>query len=176
MSGSLRAQLLIASPALTDWFRRTVVLVVEHREDEGAMGVVLNRPSETTVAEAVPDLADTAGSDEPVFIGGPVATEAVVALADFEDPADAGTPVLGSVGTLDPERSDAPVRRMRVYAGYAGWGPGQLEGEIEQDAWILEPAAAEDPFEEGDLWALALARKGGDYAVLATMPPDASLN
>ena len=69
-----------------------------------------------------------------------------------------------------------PLRRLRVYAGHAGWAPGQLEGELEQDAWVLERAHAQDPFREGDLWVEALRRKGGDYALLARMPADPSLN
>jgi putative transcriptional regulator len=173
--GSLRGQLLIASPALSDYFRRTVVLVIEHGE-EGAMGIVLNRLSETSVAEAVPDLAEAAEPGDLVWIGGPVGSQAVVALGEFEDTADAGTLVVGNVGTLDPDRPAAALRRLRVYAGYAGWAPGQLEAELEQDAWILEAADPEDPFREGDLWALVLGRKGGAYALLATMPADASLN
>ena len=174
MEESLRAHLLVAAPSLFDYFRRTVVLVIEHN-DEGAMGVVLNRSSETTVAEAVPALAEHAG-DEVVKLGGPVAPEAVVALGDFEDPDDAGTPVIGNLGVVDPDRPDAVVRRLRVYAGYAGWAPGQLESEVEQGAWIVESADPDDPFRAGDLWSDALQRKGGAYALLATMPADPSLN
>ena len=175
MAESLRGQLLIAAPSLFDYFRRTVVLVIEHN-DEGAMGVVLNRASETRVTEVVPALAELAGEDELVHVGGPVSPEAVVALAEFDDPGDAGTPVIGPLGLLDPDRPDAPLRRLRVYAGYAGWAPGQLEGELEQEAWIVESASPEDPFAEDDLWARALQRKGGAYALLATMPADPSQN
>jgi putative transcriptional regulator len=172
---SLRGQLLVAAPALHDYFRRTVVLVVEHT-DEGAMGVVLNRPSETGVAEVVPSLAEAAGEDEPVYVGGPVAPQAVVAIGDFEDPSEAGTQVLGSIGLVDPDRTDPALRRLRVFAGYAGWAPGQLDGEVEQEAWIVEPAVPDDPFRDGDLWAAVLQRKGGAYALMATMPADPSLN
>jgi len=175
METSLRGQLLIAAPSLFDYFRRTVILVIEHTE-EGAMGVVLNRPSETTVAEAVSALAELADEDDFVRVGGPVAPEAVVALGDFEDPNDAGTNVVGSLGLLDPDQPDPALRRLRVYAGYAGWGPGQLDGEIDEGAWIVDPADPADPFKEGDLWADALQRKGGAYSLLATMPSDPSLN
>jgi putative transcriptional regulator len=175
VASSLRGQLLIAAPALQDYFRRTVVLVLEHT-GEGAMGVVLNRPSESRVAEVVPALAEAAGDDELVYVGGPVAPQAVVALGDFEDPSEAGTHVTGSLGLVDPERTDPALRRLRVFAGYAGWAPGQLDGELEQDAWIVEPARADDPYEEGDLWAAILQRKGGGYALMATMPADPSLN
>jgi putative transcriptional regulator len=176
MADTVRGQLLIAAPSLFDYFRRSVVLVLEHN-DEGAMGVVLNRVSETTVVEAVPALAELATEGDLVQLGGPVAPESVVALGDFEDLAEAGMLVVGSLGTLDPERSNASLRRMRVYAGYAGWAPGQLDGELEQGAWIVGAADVEDPFRDGDLWSDALRRMGtAAYSLLATMPADPSLN
>jgi putative transcriptional regulator len=174
MAESLRGQLLIATPSLFDYFRRTVVLVLEHTPD-GAMGVVLNRETETLVAEAVPQLAPLADS-ELMRLGGPVSPESVVALGEFDDPAEAGTPVIGSLGTLDPEGANSSLRRVRVYAGYAGWAPGQLDGELEQEAWIVSPAQPGDPFADGDLWSDVLRRKGGSFALLATMPSDPSLN
>jgi putative transcriptional regulator len=175
MDKSLRGNLLIAAPSLFDYFRRTVILVLEHNE-EGAMGVVLNRPSETTVAEAVDLLSDLADSDEPVRLGGPVSPESVVALGDFEDPGEAAAQVTGSLGLLDPDAPDPTLRRLRVYAGHAGWGPGQLDGELDEGAWIVASLDPDDPFTEGDLWADALQRKGGAYSLLATMPADPSLN
>ena len=175
MSESLRGQLLIAAPQLVDYFRRSVVLVLEH-SPEGAMGLVLNRPTQAPVLEAVPVLAGLAGEEDRMHAGGPVQPEAVIALGDFEEPADAGTHVTGTLGLLDPEAPDPSLRRLRVYAGYAGWGPGQLDEEIEQEAWIVSPVAADDPFASEDLWPVALQRKGGAYALLATMPPDPSLN
>ena len=175
MAESLRGNLLIAAPSLFDYFRRAVVLMIDHSE-EGAMGVVLGRASEARVADAVPDLAPLAGEDELVHLGGPVSPESVVAVGDFEDPEQAGLPIVATTGTLDPEHLEAGVRRLRVYAGYAGWAPGQLEAELEQEAWIVEPASPEDPFADGDVWTDALRRKGGKYALLATMPADPSQN
>src|SRR3954451_7665431 len=175
MEKSLRGHLLIAAPSLFDYFRRTVVLVIENTE-EGAMGVGLNRPSETTVGEAVSTLAELTDDHELVRLGGPVSPESVVALGEFEDLAEAATPVAGSLGLLDPDSPDPSLRRLRVYAGYAGWGPGQLEGEIDDGSWIVESLDPEDPFKDGDLWADALQRKGGGYSLLATMPADPSLN
>ena len=175
MAESLRGQLLIAAPSLFDYFRRSVVLVLEH-SDEGAMGVVLNRESETRVADAVPVLASVAEPEELVRIGGPVSPQSVVALGDFADIAEAGTHVVDSLGTLDPEAGNESLRRVRVYAGYAGWAPGQLDGELEQEAWMVLPARAGDPFADGDIWSEALRRKGGSYKLLATMPADPSLN
>jgi putative transcriptional regulator len=175
MAESLKGQLLIAAPSLFDYFRRSVVLVLEH-SDEGAMGVVLNRESETRVVEAVPALASIAEPEELVRIGGPVSPQSVVALGDFADVDEAGTHVVGSLGTLDPEADNESLRRVRVYAGYAGWAPGQLDGELEQEAWLVLEAEPGDPFAEGDIWSDALRRKGGSYKLLATMPSDPSLN
>jgi len=178
MSGvddSLRGRLLIAAPSLFDYFRRTVVLVIEHTAD-GAMGVVLNRPSETLVVEAVPALADLADPEELVRLGGPVAPQAVVALGDFADPDEAGKAVVEGLGTVDPDAPHESLRRVRVYAGYAGWSAGQLDGEVDQGAWIVEDARPGDPFQEGDMWSDTLRKKGGGYRLLATMPDDPSVN
>jgi putative transcriptional regulator len=172
---SLRGHLLIAAPSLHDYFRRTVVLVIEHGPD-GAIGVVLNRESEALVAEAVPQLAEFAEEDELVRIGGPVAPQSVVALGDFADPDEAGTLVVGSLGTLDPDGENASLRRIRVFAGYTGWAAGQLDDELEQEAWVTTPAQPGDAFADGDIWADALQRKGGNYRLLSTMPVDPSLN
>lgn len=171
----MRGHLLIAAPSLFDYFRRTVVLVLEHTPD-GAMGVVLGRETETLVSDAVPALAELADDDDVVYLGGPVAPESVVALGDFEQPGEAGTRVVGSLGTLDPDGANDSLRRLRVFAGYAGWAPGQLDAELDSDAWIVQPADAEDPFRAGDIWSEALGRKGGRYKLMATMPADPSLN
>jgi putative transcriptional regulator len=175
VSETLRGHLLIAAPSLFDYFRRTVVLVIEHTH-EGAMGVVLNRESETRVADAVPQLAGLADEGDLVRIGGPVAPQSVVALGEFGDVSEAGMAVVGQLGTLDPESANESLGRMRVYAGYAGWSAGQLDGELEQDAWLVAPAHEDDPFSEEDMWPRALERRGGEYRLLATMPPDPSQN
>jgi putative transcriptional regulator len=172
---SLRGHLVIAAPSLFDYFRRTVVLVLEHTP-EGAMGVVLGRETETLVADAVPPLAELADDDDVVYLGGPVAPESVVAVGDFEDPEEAGNRIVGSLGTLDPDGDNGSLRRVRVFAGYAGWAPGQLDAELDGDAWIVQPADPDDPFLPGDIWSEALARKGGRYRLMATMPSDPSLN
>ena len=180
---SLRGKLLLASPTMTDPnFARAVVLIAEHTE-EGAMGLVLNRPAETTVGEAVPDLAWLADGEASVFVGGPVAETAVIVLAEFDRPDVAGALVeddLGFIGTDadDPDALEGAIRRARVFAGHAGWGPGQLESELEEEAWIVEPPRREEIFSvdaEG-LWATVLRRKGRRYALLSTMPLDPSLN
>ena len=146
---SLKGQLLVAGPSLLDPnFRRTVVLVGEHT-DEGALGVVLNRASEATVEDAVPELSALVDDDELVHVGGPVQPSAIVVVADFADPEQAGALILDSVGFLpaevDPE-TIGELRRARVFAGYAGWGPGQLDEELDEGSWIVAPALAEDVF------------------------------
>ena len=178
---SLQGQLLIASPALLDPnFRRTVVLVTEHTE-EGAAGLVLNRPSPVGVAEVVPALEPLADDGEQVWVGGPVQTDAVLVLGEFADPEDAAVPLFGSLGfpsLEEPEEVVTATTRRRVFAGYAGWGAGQLEDELERDDWIVEPAAADDPFTDAPeaLWSDVLRRKGGVYELVARMPEDPSLN
>jgi putative transcriptional regulator len=179
---SLRGQLLIASPALLDPnFARAVVLVVEHN-DEGAMGIVLTRPSTAAVAEAVPPLEDLVADDEPVFVGGPVEPASVVVLAEFEDTDAAAALVFGDLGFLraDAEASvlESAARRFRVFAGYSGWEAGQLEAELALPSWIIEAPELEDVFSDDPegLWSTVLRRKGGQFALLATMPPDPSVN
>jgi putative transcriptional regulator len=179
---SLRGQLLIASPTLLDPnFHRTVVLIAEHTDD-GAMGVVLNRPSDTSVSEAAPQIGPLVGDEEPVFVGGPVSPEGIIVLAEFDDPENAAMVVLEDVGfasaNADFEALSGGTRRARAYAGHAGWGPGQLEAEIEEEAWIVEPPRREELFSEDAerLWNAVLERKGGHYVLLGRMPLDPSMN
>ena len=180
--GQADGQLLIASPSLNDPnFWRTVVLVIQH-SDEGALGLVLNRPSDTTVEDSVPALGHLVAGDEPLFIGGPVQPSSVMVLAEFEDPGDAALLAFDEVGVLaadaGPEQLSAGVRTARAFAGHAGWGPGQLDAELERDDWILERARHEDAFTTTpeDLWSVVLTRKGGSYALVARLPPDPSVN
>jgi putative transcriptional regulator len=179
---SLQGHLLVASPSLVDPnFRRTVVLVTEHT-DEGAMGVVLNRASPVKLSDAVPHLADLAEEGAVVHVGGPVQPEAVVALAEFEDPSAAAAIAFDTIGYVradaEPDELQGAVGRLRVFAGYSGWGAGQLESELDESAWIVEPALGEDVFaaEPDALWSRVLRRKGGAFAFLATMPPEPELN
>ncbi len=178
---SARGQLLIAGPGLLDPnFWRTVVLIVEH-SDEGALGLVLNRPSETTVGEAVSELEQLLDVDDPLYVGGPVQPSALIVLAEFDQPAEAALIAFDDVGVLAggaQEDTGLSVRRGRAFVGHAGWGPGQLDDEVERGDWILEPAKREDAFSgvPQDLWSTVLERKGGSYALVARMPPDPSVN
>lgn len=179
---TLRGALLLAAPSLTDpSFERSVVLVSEHTPD-GAMGIVLNRPSTVTVGEAVPQLEQAVAPEAAVFVGGPVASSSIVFLAEFLDPAFAALLVFGRIGFpsahTDAATLAAVTGRCRVFAGYAGWGPGQLDAELERHDWIAERADPEDVFTLAPdaLWRSALARKGGRFVLLSSMPPDPSLN
>lgn len=178
---SLRGRLLISSGGLFDPnFRHTVVLVGEHNAD-GALGVVLNRALDVTVADTVPPLGDLVPAGAPLFEGGPVQPTSPVVLAELAHPELADLLVFETVGFIVGTIS-ADVRpgivRARVFAGYSGWGPGQLEAEMVDDSWILEPARLEDVFTDQPdlLWSRVLERKGPEYRRLSRMPYDPSMN
>lgn len=143
------------------------------------MGVILNRPSGMTVADAAPDLEPLIGPEAPIFAGGPVQPTSGVVLAEVveaEEPVFGDIVLVPGLGELADVVDDAGS--IRVFAGYAGWGPGQLDGELERDDWIVEPARASDVFSEDPegLWGAVLERKGGQYALVARMPEDPSQN
>jgi len=179
---SLRGQLLIAGATLPDPnFARTVVLICEHN-DEGALGLVLNRAGELLVADAAPELLDLTEYDATIDAGGPVQPDALLVLGEFDDPSVAAISVVGCVGLMgDGNQIEALVpmtKRARVFAGYAGWGPGQLDAELERDDWFVAPAGIDDIFapDAEELWQRVLTRKGGHFAVVARMPIDPSVN
>lgn len=178
---SLRGHLLISSGGLYDPnFRHTVVLVGEHSVD-GALGVVLNRALDVTVGEVFPPLGKLVAPDDSLFQGGPVQPQSPVLLAELTDPALADILVFGSVGFLVgdvPEGIHTSILRARVFAGYSGWGPGQLEGEMEVDSWITDPARVDDVFTDNPelLWSRVLERKGPEFRRLSRMPYDPSMN
>ncbi len=178
---SLQGHLLVASPSLLDPnFRRTVVLVTEHNED-GAAGLVLNRPSPIEVSGAVPQLEPLVEDGEQVWVGGPVQPEAVLVLGEFFDPDDAAVPLFGSLGfpsLTEPDEIVPATTRRRVFAGYTGWGVGQLEAELAEEDWILETALPDDAFTDDpdELWRDVLRRKGGIYELVSRMPEDPRVN
>ena len=178
---SLRGQLLISGASLWDPnFRRTVLLIAHHDED-GAVGVVLNNPADVTVAEAIPQLGSLVAADEPLYIGGPVEPQAAIVVADFQDPSVAEIVALGSIGFLPPESGPEVqdgIKRARVFAGYSGWGAGQLEAEMSEDSWVVEPARPEDVFapDPSRLWEDVLRRKGRAFDMLRLMPADPTMN
>lgn len=183
-------RLLIATPLLGDPnFRRAVVLIVEHEVTEGTLGIVLNRPSTIGVDQVLEQWTELATDPSVVFKGGPVAPNSALALAlvpGKDEPvgwrALDGAPALARLGLLDldaPPRLLAPaIESLRVYAGYAGWSPGQLEAEIDEGAWYVVGAEPADVFaaEPERLWRDILHRQDGDLAFLATYPDDPGLN
>ncbi len=181
---TVRGQLLVAGPALLDPnFHRTVLLVCEH-DEHGAMGLVLNRPSPIPADEAIPELTGAIPDAETLWIGGPVQQTSVVVLADFGGSGREADAMLvhGDLGIVLPDADldevGSGVRRARAFLGYAGWGPGQLDAELDRDDWIVAGCEPADAFTEDPsrLWSEVLVRKGGQYALLATMPPDPSVN
>lgn len=185
MSDSLRGRLLVATPDLADPnFFRTVVLVLEH-SDDGALGVILNRPSPATAVEdPLPAWASLAVDPPVIFVGGPVQPEAAIGLAHRAERAapDGFAPLSDELGTVDLERHPAQVAprvdRVRVFAGYAGWGPRQLEQELDADGWFVVDADPADLWtaEPDTLWRTVLRRQRGKERIFAEFPLDASLN
>lgn len=181
-----KGRLLVATPPLEDpHFDRTVVYVLEHRDD-GALGVIINRPSDEALESPLDRWADLQAVPGSVFLGGPVEPDALIALALANKPVieatDELSPVSGRVAsadlTTDPAFIAGVVGSVRVFRGYAGWGPGQLEGEIESGAWLVLDAEPTDVFAEqpDDLWRSVLRRQHGRLAWLADAPDDLSAN
>ncbi|WP_336322890.1 YqgE/AlgH family protein [Streptomyces lavendofoliae] len=181
---SLTGRLLVATPALADPnFDRAVVLLLDH-DDEGSLGVVLNRPTPVGVGDILEGWAPLAGEPGVVFQGGPVSLDAALGLAVI--PGDEGPlgwrRVYGAIGLVDletpPELLAAALGSLRIFAGYAGWGPGQLEDELAEGAWFVvdsEPGDVSSPRPEG-LWREVLRRQRSELAMIATYPDDPSLN
>jgi putative transcriptional regulator len=184
---SVRSRLLIASPDLGDPnFARTVVLMLEHNK-EGALGLVLNRPTDATLTEPLPAWAELAAEPAVVFVGGPVQPEAAIGLGRRveQDPTgdvEGFAALFGNLGTVDLERPPGdvspPIDRVRVFAGYAGWGAGQLEAELAADGWFVVDATPSDPWvrNAGELWREVLRRQRGPLQVFADFPSDPAQN
>ncbi|MFI9643864.1 YqgE/AlgH family protein [Micromonospora sp. NPDC051925] len=182
---SMTGRLLVATPALKDPnFDRTVVLLVAH-EAGGALGVVLNRATEVPVADVLGEWSDLARHPAVLFEGGPVQPESAICLARMRHPMrrlKGFQPISGAVGTVDlsadPERMRDSIGGIRVFAGYSGWGSGQLEQEIEDGSWFVLDALPGDAFVDrpDDLWPMVLRRQGGMMAAVAHFPPDVALN
>lgn len=183
-------RLLVATPMLGDPnFRRTVVLVVEDEPEEGTLGVVLNRPTKVPVGRVLEPWTDLVSNPSVVFRGGPVAPNSALGLASVpgqEEPvgwrALDPSALPSRVGLIDldtpPQLVAGGIASFRVFAGYAGWGPGQLQAEIDEGAWYVlsaDPADVFDPQPE-QLWRAVLRRSGGALALVATYPDDPSLN
>jgi putative transcriptional regulator len=179
-------QLLVASPSLSDPnFARAVVLVLDH-DDDGALGVVLDRPSDLVVEEVLPAWADVVDPPANLFAGGPVSTGSALGVAVLA-PDTSAAPlgwrrVFGDTGLLDLDTpmevlADA-IAGLRIFAGYSGWSPGQLEAEVAEGAWFVVPAEPSDLLTANPqlLWGAVLRRQGGRLALLATFPADPMQN
>jgi putative transcriptional regulator len=186
VDASLAGRLLVATPALEDPnFERTVILLLQHDDEDGAMGLVLNRPSGLPLEEELDDWGELAAPPAEVFIGGPVQPEVAIALGWLEDadlvPAGVQS-VSPGLGVVDLRRapSEMPgLAAVRVFAGYAGWSPGQLEMEIEEGAWFTLAADLSDPAtpDPDGLWREVFRRQPDDgFRLLATYPDDPSAN
>lgn len=182
-------RLLVATPPLDDPnFDRTVVLMLEHRDD-GALGVVLTRPTPEVAHGPMARWASRLSSPATVFAGGPVGHDTMIALGrlardpgrapDDDDPWSVIAGPLVSVDLrTDPVLFEPELTGLRIFRGYAGWGALQLEGELEAGAWVVVDTSPDDPFStdpEG-LWAHVLRRQGGRLAWAAGAPPDLSAN
>lgn len=181
---NVRGRLLVAEPTLADPnFHRTVVYMIEHGDD-GALGLVLNRPSEKPVGEVVPTWAPYVSEPSTLFVGGPVSPEAAICLARCDDAV--GSPLWTELGDgigvidLNGDPLDAPpgVSALRIFAGYSGWSAGQLEAELALHGWIVLDAEPDDPFAPSaeELWRRVLARQSSSVRRLAAFPEDPSVN
>ncbi|KPC82599.1 MULTISPECIES: YqgE/AlgH family protein [Streptomyces] len=199
---SLTGRLLVAAPALADPnFDRAVVLLLDH-DEEGSLGVVLNRPTPVGVGDILASWAGLAGEPDVVFQGGPVSLDSALGVAVIPGDEglsqgsrpDAGAPapgtgapigwrrVHGAICLVDldtpPDLLAAALGSLRIFAGYAGWGPGQLETELADGAWYVvesEPGDVSSPRPE-NLWRAVLRRQRSELAMIATYPDDPSLN
>jgi len=185
-SPQTKGRLLLATPPLEDPnFDRTVIYVLEHHED-GAIGLVLNRPSEEALEAPLDRWIDLQTAPSSVFTGGPVETNAMIGMAttkiEVDEPMEHLTPISGLIASTDlsadPAIVAAHVDSVRVFRGYAGWGAGQLDAEIDEGAWLVLDSEIADVFSDrpDELWHRVLRRQPGRLSWLALAPDDLSLN
>ena len=181
----LTGRLLVATPTLEDPnFRRTVVLVLDH-SDDGALGIVVNRPLDVDVAAVLPAWQPYTTNPGRLFQGGPVQLDSALGLVavpgDGREP-DGVRRIIGSLGLVDldtpPDALAGDVAGLRIFAGYAGWSSGQLEDEIGEGAWYVVDSEPRDPFTDAPegLWRAVLRRQRGDLALVSTYPDDPTMN
>jgi putative transcriptional regulator len=184
MEGSLAGKLLVASPTLrSEEFSRTVIALLEHNAD-GALGLIINRPGNASLIEVLPPVADIASAPAVVFSGGPVEPQVAIALGVTGDGSTSAgwRPIVGPLVTVDldydPVLLAASLRELRVFAGYAGWSGGQLEGEIADGAWYVVERLPGDTFVDFPdlLWSQVLRRQAWPLSAVATCPLDPTMN
>lgn len=187
----LTGSLLVATPLLSDPnFGRTVVLVVEHAPS-GTLGVVLNRPTQVRVADVLEPWGELTTGPQVMFQGGPVALDSALAVGGVLGQPDDDEPLgwrriseerVAGLGLVDldapPQVLAGELGSLRIFAGYAGWGAGQLEGEIDEGSWYVVEAEPGDPFTSDPerLWREVLRRQGGELSLVATFPEDPTQN
>lgn len=183
---TLTGRLLVATPALVHpTFRRTVILLLEDDDEAGSVGVVINRPLPVDVKAVLPAWQPHVSSPGHLFKGGPVGEDSAlgVAVLPGDDIAPGGVRrLVGGFGLVDldsaPEDLTGHVSGLRIFAGYAGWGPGQLRQELIEGSWFVVAAEPPDCFTPTpeSLWSDVLRRQGGDLALVASFPATAELN
>lgn len=178
-------RLLVAAPILGDPFRHSVILILEH-DESGTLGVVLNQPTSLDVGTVLPAWRDHLTGTPILFQGGPVALDSALGLAASVDAAEPPgfRRVSGPLGIIDldtpPDELAPQLHALRIFAGYAGWSPDQLDGELEEGAWAVVEVA--DPVldaflsDREDLWRAVLTRQGGTLAWWVNCPADPSVN
>ncbi len=187
--GPAAGRLLIATAGLSDPnFSRTVVMLLDH-DGTGTLGVVLNRPTSREVGEVLETWAPFIKAPDVLFKGGPVGLDGALALGTRDSiRVDSGAEplgwrgVVGDIGMVDldvePEMVASALRDLRVFVGYSGWGPGQLDEELSSGAWLVVAAEPDDMFcpDPEHLWARVWRRQPGELAFLSTRPEDPTLN
>ncbi len=186
----LRGRLLVATPAIESGpFRRSVVYLLDH-DGDGALGVIVNRPTDADVDAVLPEWAGLVAAPDCLFEGGPVQTDSALGVALVRDdvPAADGAPgavtwrpLSGRVGLVDldgPVPAVGELAGLRVFAGYAGWAPGQLEDEIAEGSWLVVDAVDADVVspQPETLWHEVMRRQSGDLRYWATFPSDPATN
>ncbi|HJQ77036.1 MAG TPA: YqgE/AlgH family protein [Acidimicrobiia bacterium] len=172
---TLAGSLLVATPLLIDpHFFRTVVLLVQH-DEEGCVGIVLNRPTEHLVSDHLPEWAEVVPPPATVYYGGPVDPAVAIGLSLSSTGMATGVPGLSMIDLGSPP--DGHEHPVRVYSGYSGWGADQLESEIAIGSWYVVQASPDDPFDsDEEQWRRVLRRQPGLLSVVSTFPDDPSLN
>lgn len=160
-------------------FHQSVVFLIEHNDD-GALGVVLNRPLDLRADEHAADWSDRVAEPAVIFSGGPVGHGSALALGECPggEASDGFLPIVGDLGMVELDVDSPGVSRMRLFSGYSGWGEEQVEAELSAGAWFVADAETDDAFTRNpsELWSTVLKRQGGELARLAFYPPDPGLN
>lgn len=172
--------LLLAHPAMLDSsFKHSVVLLTSHSEDTGSLGVIVNRPLRQSLGEYDPALKHSALSRVPVYSGGPVAEEQLILVAWKWSPVVGSFKLFFGISAEKAEEilAQDPAFKLRAFLGHAGWGEGQLDGEIEEGAWV--PSVLSPEIESGvekHVWQALLSRQSAELQLLAHEPEDPSMN